>query len=412
MTREKWSGKFDAVVCVGEVLSGVTNEPFSVTVDGFNARYHIGTNNDISIDTKYNANGAITVYAKAVNTARIYDQANPPNNSKLFFSGTGTMPLDFENDTYMAFSGDNSSPNVGTNYFMFVVDKAQDVDATITDLATGQQVAHFSGHVPYPATIELPWNFTQADGATAYSNDTYVVHFIAYDPSDLSITNTIDRHGVRTAARNITCYEEEDLASGGTPSPTFLNSQANTYVGGQEIGLYESLYDNDFLSSTIYTTSQIGNNRNNTSSSWWPAVLTHGSEAAWANQVLPSLADPNYSDFTFYMGHGNGTEIGGGPLGSTFVTSYLPSSTVYTWVNNPATGPNHRMRKVALWACYTDSPDLTGQSGSEISFARAFGIRGTPDQTSSWMMKNVGLFFGGGLPQGGYSGTFGGMWSK
>ena len=389
-------------------LSGITNEPFSITVDGFKARYSIGASNSISLETKYNPNGTVTIFGNAANKARIYDPTNPPDNAKLFFSGTGTLPLDFENDTYMAFASDTASPNIGTNYFLFVIDKAQDIEATISDPANGQTVAHYAGHVPFPATISIPWNFTEGDHVTPYSNDTYAVTFIAYDPTELTITNTIDRHGVRAAARNILAYEEEDPSSGGQPAPAFLNSEANIWVGGLAEGVYEALYDNDFFSPTLYYTTDIGTNRDNTSSSAWPAVLTHGSESAWATKVLLSLTNANYSDFSYYMGHGNGVELGGGTAGSTFVNSYMPSLVIKQYVNTPETAPNHRMRKVAIWSCYSDSPDLTSPPGSDVSWADAFGIRPTAMQNSNWMMKNVGLFFGGGLPQGPYSGTLGG----
>jgi len=389
-------------------LSGVTNESFEVTVDGNTTRYGIGTNNTINIRTDYNPNGICTIYANAANAVRIYDPSNPPDNAKIFFSGSAPLPVDFENDTYMAWAGNNSSPSIGTTYSIFVVDKAQNVEASISDPSDGHLVAYFSGYVSSPETIEIPWNFTEADGVTPYTNDSYVVTFTAFDPDTLVITNSIDRSGVRTAAANIMAYEEEDPAASGAPNPTFLNNQADTYVGGQAVGLYESLYESDWLTTTLYTTDQIGEYRDLPTPPTWPCVLTHGTEQSWANQVLLSLASTNYSDFTYYMGHGNGTDLGGGPKGSTFVTGYMPSLTFKQYVFASSTGPNHRMRKVALWACYTDSPDLTSMPGGYLSLSDAFGIRRTADQTSSWMMKNVGLFFGGALPQGGYSGVSGG----
>jgi len=392
-------------------LSGVTNESFEVTVDGNTARYSIGTNNTINIQTDYNPNGICTIYANDANAARIYDSSNPPDNAKIFFSRSASLPLDFENDTYMAFAGDNSSPTIGTTYSLFVINKEQDIEAWISDPSDGHNVAHYVGHAPSATTIEIPWDFTEADGITPYTNDTYVVKFVAYDPATLIVTNSIDRHGVRKAAANIMCYEEEDPSVGGAPNPTFLNNQANTYVGSQAVGLYESLYENDWPSTTLYTTDQIGGNRDLSTTPAWPAVLTQGTDQSFANQILLSLRSFAYSDFTFYMGHGNGTEIGGGPKGSQFVKSYLGTADAQYnasyQANNSAT-PNWRMRKVALWACYTDTDPSDTADETFSTWPAAFGIGKTAEQTSSWMMKNVGLFFSGALPQGGYSGVSGG----
>jgi len=66
-------------------LSGITNEQFELTVDGFVARYGIGASNAVNVETKYNPNGAVSIFATAANNARIYDPTNPPDNSKIFF---------------------------------------------------------------------------------------------------------------------------------------------------------------------------------------------------------------------------------------------------------------------------------------------------------------------------------------
>jgi hypothetical protein len=66
------------------------------------------------------------------------------------------------------------------------------------------------------------------------------------------------------------------------------------------------------------------------------------------------------------------------------------------------------MRKVALWACYTYTDNAATAGGAYKTWAQALGIRSTTAQNASLIMKNVGLFFGEGLPQGGYSGTYGG----
>lgn len=390
-------------------LSGVTNESFQLTVDGSAAQYSISTNNTITLRTDYNPNGICTIYANVANAARIYDASNPPDNAKIFFSSYDSLPVDFENATYMAWAGNNTSITLGSTYSLFVVDEARNISATISNPSNGNIVASFSGYVPSSATIEIPWNFTEADGVAPYSNDTYVVTFTAFESDTISVTNSIERLGVRTAAANISTYEEEDTSSGGSPDPAFLNNTANTYVGAQTFGLYESLYDDDWLSSTFYYTYQIGEYRDLPTPPTWPCVLTHGSESAWGSQISKTLEDTNYSDFTYYMGHCNGVELGGGPKGSTWVMTYFPSTELKQAVFAQSTGPNHRMRKVAIWGCYSYAPDLTEVPGAVgISFANAFGIRSTADQASGWMMKNVGLFFGGGLPQAGYGGTFNG----
>jgi hypothetical protein len=130
----------------------------------------------------------------------------------------------------------------------------------------------------------------------------------------------------------------------------------------------------------------------------------------WAVETCHSLTNIAFSDFGYYMGHGNGVGLGGGPRGSTFVTGYLDTTTVYPFVHTPV--PNWRLRKVALWACYTDpTPDLTAH-GTIKSWQETFGIRGTTEQRMSMMSKNVGLFFTGELPQGGISGTSSGTSSE
>ena len=385
-------------------LSGVTNEWFELTVDGDYARYGIGTNNTIPLETKYNPNGSCSLYVKAGNRAQIADPANPPMDTKLSFSGSTSLPLDFENDTCMVFSGDNCSPEVGTNYILFAIDKAQDIEASISDPSNGQVVFHYAGHVPYPATIQLPWNFTKADGVTPYTNDTYVVKFVAYDPTTLTKTNSLVRDGVRIAARNIVTYEEDDpnLSYGAA-----LNAAAEKFVGNLEIGLYEMLYSRHVLSLTAYETYQIGLNRENVSSYSFPWVFTHGQEATWTTNTMGALDSVDFSDFTYYAGHANGTELGGGPRGSTFVTNSVEAKLFLDHVVMPkhSGNPNWRMRKVALWGCYTYSDPADTAGGTYTSWPKAFGIQRGTIQMRSWSGKNVGLFFRGGLPMRGYQYT-------
>jgi len=242
-------------------LSGVTNESFEVTVDGLPARYSLGASNTIDLETKYNPNGPENIYLNTANAARIYDTNNPPDNSKFFFSGSASIPLDFENDTYLAFASDFCPPELGTNNIYFVVNKEQNITATISDPSNGQVVAAFSGHVPYLVTIVIPWNFTEADGVTEYSNDTYAVTFTASDPVTLTFTNTIDRSGARSGAGCFLTYQEQDPVSpNGGGINNYLNQQADTWVNQTLKSLYTDLYDP--FSLTQYTTDQVGTNRN------------------------------------------------------------------------------------------------------------------------------------------------------
>ena len=384
-------------------LTGVTNDQFQISVDGLPARYTYGASNTVNLETKYNPNDWHTIYLDVANKASVYDATNAPGDTKIFFSGTASIPLNFTNHTCLVFVSYITSPDIGTTYFEYFVDKAQNVAAIISDPSDGHMVLGLTNYISNPGNVVYSWNFTDADGVTPYTNDTYVVHFIAFDPDDVTTTNTIDRHGVRTAAGNIITYEQEDPSVSAGP---YLNSQAAQWIDNSIAPLYETLYDWDWpYTLTDYYPSDIGNNRDN-QIYLFPWILTGGNEQGWANQTIPALANLAYSDFNFYMGHGNGTAIGGGPPGSTFVMKYLDTQTALDYVARPSQPtPNWRMRKVALWACYTDTiPDVYPKTYT--TWPEAFGIRPTSQQLSNWMMKNVGLFFQEGLPQGGYSGTY------
>lgn len=385
-------------------LSGITNEQFEVTVDGAPARYSLGASNTFNLDSKYNPNGPANIDFDTLNNARIYNPTNPPDNSQLFFSSSTNLPLDFENPTYLAFGSYYASPAIGVNYLLYVIDRPHDIDVTIADPANGEIVAHYAGYVPYAATIEVPWNFTEADGLTPYSNDTYVVTFTASsNPTTINTTNHIDRQGVREAAANILNYEQEDPSLTAGP---YLNSQAQYYVDDSLAFFYLSLYWTDFGSQTQYDPTQIGFNRDDPSSPTFPLVLARGNQGSFSSQILSAIADLRYSDFTYYMGHGNDSQIYGGPPGTNWVNVYLDTATAGIQAVQPQSSghPNWRFRKVALWSCFSDTS--SGYTASS-SWPKAFGIRPTGQQAWNWISKNVGLFFGGALPQGGYSGTFG-----
>jgi len=374
-------------------LSGVTNEQLDVTVDGLPARYSLGPSNTINLDTRYNYTGPVNVYVSALNNAQIYDPTNPPDKARLFYSGAATLPLFFTNDTYLAFASDYCPTNVGVNYIYFTISKAQEIEASITDPADDHLVAYFYGYVPYPATVAIPWDFTDADGVTPYTNDTYVVTFTAFDPATLTITNKIDR-GVRAGAGCFLTYQWEDPAD---PTGDYLNTQADIWIGQTLKSLYTDMYQ--WWSITWYDGGTVGSNRNHSD------CKPYNSWSLGWEYIMPSMSNSAlYSDLTIAQAHGSGATIGGGD----FLTDKFTPMDLQRWImgSSSAVGPNWRLRKAALWTCYSGaiSPGATG-SGRYSSFPDACGIRPTGLQNYSYMRKNCGLFFGGLLPQGGFGGT-------
>ena len=386
-------------------LSGVTNVQFQLDISGDSPRYSLGSNNIISIDTRYQNNLDESVDLTIMSPARVYDLSNPPANQRLVFSTSTTLPLEFQNDTYVAFSADMASPDVGINHILFGVSKAQSIQASISH-PSGPLVALYSGYMPSAGVIDLDWNFTESDGITPYSDDTYIVTFTALDPTTLVLTNYIDRQGVRAAAGNIITYEDEDPAlTGGT----YLNSQAQNYAGTLAV-LYTSLYAWNFPPYTGYYISDIGPNRDNPLAAAFPWVLGHDNLTNWSLLVYSALTNTMFSDFGYYQGHGNGSGLGGCPQGSTWQLGYIDTTSVRTFTTFPR--PNWRMRKVALWACYSSTPASTTAGGTFSTWPAAFGIRGTLTQLTKGMWKNVGLFFDDEIPDGGISGTTGGTVSE
>ncbi len=375
-------------------LSGIAIEEAEVTVDGYPPQYSIGPSNTISIDTRYNNAGLVNLYVTAFNIARVYDPTNPPDRSKLSFSTSASLPLDFENDTYVAFASDMCSPDVGTNFFLFVVSKPQNIAATITDPFTGQTVASYSGYVPFPATVELDWDFTEADGFTPYSNDTYVVTFTAFDGVTLTRTNRIDRSGVRAGASALLSYQWEDPAY---TVGSYLNAQAETWIKGALQTLYHDLYAN--WSLTQYTPAQVGSGRN------WVSCRPRDSWSLdWESVLKPGLDNRGCSDLTLGPAHGNGSKIGD----SDFLPGGFVPQDLQRWCMGTVTniGPNWRLRKAALWTCYSGELGLPSAGGVYVTtWPGACGIRPAGLQLNSFMWKNCGLFFGSELPQGNFGGS-------
>lgn len=363
-------------------LSGVSNVQFSANVDGLPARYSLKTNNTISLETKYNPNGIANFYLKAANKARVCDPVNPPDNAKLFFSGSASIPLDFQNDTYLLWASDYCPPEIGTNRHYYVTDRPQTITGSVFSPTDGHILKSFGGHVPNPATISVSWNFTEADGTTEYTNATYAVTFQTSNGTTLTITNKIDREGVRPAAGCYLTYQEEDpMNVYYGPGNVFLNDQANTWIKEALKTAYRDLYkQNGPL--TQYTTSQVGTNRNHAD-----CIAQDPANVEWAAFLQPAMSNSIYSDFTLAQAHGNGIEIGGGGYFLNRFSSYDLSA----WVMNYQPRHSWRMRKVAIWTCFSGSVQ---QETGNLSFAQACGIRDTPLQMNSFMRKNCGLFFG------------------
>lgn len=373
-------------------LSGVTNEAYQVTVDGLPARASLVSGNTFSIDTKYTYNGPVTVYLTANSQPVIVNPTIPPDNAKLHFSTMVSLPLDFENANYLAFPSDNCSPSVGTNYIVFAVSKAQNISATISDPTSGQTVASYGGAVPV-GQIGLPWNFTKADGITPYTNDSYVVNIICYDPTTFNFTNKIDRQGVRPGAGCYLTYEYEapiDIVG------IYLDTHADSVINGTLKSLFNNIYSPSGL--TQYNSLQVGTNRNH--GGCFALTISSG---PWSSFVPTYLTNASlYSDFTVAQAHGDGELIGGGPyLSSTFSTYDLEN-----WLL--VAKPNWRLRKADLWTCYSGS--VADQSNPAnptglvfVGFPQACGMRGVQEENNSYMAKNCGLFFAGQVPQAGYS---------
>ncbi len=371
-------------------LSGVSNEQFQVTVDGLPARYCLAPTNAINIDTRYNSSGYVTVYLSVYSDARVYDPTNLPDNARLTFSSTTSLRLDFENETYLAFASDMCPTDVGTNYVMFVVSSPQNIEATIFDPSTGQTVASYSGYVPYPATVALPWNFTQADDVTPYSNDTYTVTFTASGGAALATTNRIDRQGVRQGAGCFLTYQVEDPTDYLGP---FLNGEAQTWIAGTLQNLYSDLYWG--WSITQYSPAMVGSGRD-----WVSCQPRDQWSLSWQSILQQALSSPLYSDLTLGPAHGNGAQIGHTPfLPGGFVPAELQG---WCKAMNTNVWPNWRLRKAALWTCYSGELGLATVPGYYLTaWPDACGIRSAGMQETSFMRKNCGLFFGSELPMGG-----------
>jgi|GEM_PF-1039476 len=374
-------------------LSGVTQEGYELTVADLPARYTLGTNNTFNIETPYSPNGLEDVSLSVFNSARVFDTNNVPDNARLSFSGEQSVSLDFENGTFLAFASDYCPPDAGTNYVYYYVDQARHIEASILNPTNGQPVAAFSGDTSGATYITIPWDFTEADGVTPYSNGTYVVTFTASDisspnggiqPMDsgagttLTITNTIDAGGnIRPPEGCLLTYQWDD------PSDTtgsYIDDKADQAIAGNLLTLYQDIYQS--LSLTQYSPSDCGPNRN--------LAQCHPYNAEYKSWVgiLSQLTNSYYSELTIAQAHGTGGYLGG----AKYLTNTIDSEDLEKWVAHYSDGHHWRLRKATIFACY--SADVHLIALGYPTWAEACGIRPTGMQENSHMYKNCGLFFG------------------
>jgi len=374
-------------------LTGVTNNQCLVSIDGTEARYSL-SNNTITLNTKYSPNGWCNVYLQVGNKASVYDPINPfADNAKIFFDGSASLPLQFLNDTYLLFSGNYSNPaDIGTNYFMFVTDKPQTITASVYAPSDGRILASYGGFVPTPATISLEWDFTEADGVTPYTNDTYAVYFQTSNPTTIQYTNKVV-DGVRPGGGTFITYQEEDPSD---LTGSYLNSAAETWLDQTLQQLYYEMYYE--LGLTQYDYFTVGTNRDYTDCI---AMQKHFPD--WEVFMRPALTNVNYSDITIGQAHGTGETIGGGP----YMNQKFDTFQFAAWASDYPISSKWRLRKSCFWTCYSGSINPQASGGLNHNFPEACGIFPRGVQEVAYMRKNCGLFFGGLLIQGGYGGGTG-----
>lgn len=391
-------------------LSGTTNEGFMVDVNGDNISTRSSlSNNTIILDTKYNPNGqdygidnvSLTVqgFASVYSSADMSVITNAPADMQTEFNSAASIPLDFENVNYLLFQSSVCSRSIGTNVIEFVCNKAEDLTCTITDPSNSNVVFYGELSIDGPTTVEIPWNMTEADGVTPYSNTVYNVNFTASDPDNFDMQNQIDDGGVRRATGCFITYQTENPLTG---MGQLLNNDSEGYLGEELQSLYEFIYDNHGL--TQYTPgdsiqSDIGPDRNY--SVCQPLDLSH---RFWQDIMEPALTNtfmdgnnqptPKYSDLTIGGAHGNGREIGGAPghIFGYLMDTFTPDELQH-WLQE--IGPRWRLRKVALWSCCSGRAYLDGT----MDWMTACGIRSTLIQTRNYVDKNGAFVVNQLLPQ-------------
>jgi hypothetical protein len=363
-------------------LSGTTttNQQIAVTVNGLPARCTLSSGNMISLETTYAASGIEEVEVAFGSIPVVFDPQNPPMDTQLAWATTATLPLDFENPAFLVNASDMCSPDMGTNYIAFGLNQADQISATISDPSSGRLLASYSGSVLYATTVYLPWNFTEADGVTPYTNDTYKVHFVASDPTTLDVTNSIDRIGVRGGGGTILSYAQDNPATDPTGFISWQNTEADTWVGQTLNYLYNDIYDQWGL--TQYYDWEVGTDRNITVGYVNTFYPTNG----WRQFMQQTLGIMFYSDATLGPMHGNSVGCGSAGAGD-----FASSKDIAAWTS--AAGANWRMRKAALWSCYSGASAIVTNASIYPDFPAAFGIRPTDIQDTTFMRKNAGLFW-------------------
>jgi hypothetical protein len=369
-------------------LSGVTTENWSVNISGMSGRYTLGAGNTFIFDTKYNPNGGNNINLSVGNQARIFDTNNLPDNAQVFFRGGGSIPLNFQNDQYLAFASDWCPPEAGTNYIYYYLAKTQPIACTISSPVNGRVVATYSGTAP-AGLVAIPWSMTEADGVTPYSNDTYVVTFTAYDPETWVSTNSLDKGGnIRVPAGCFLTYEWEDPS---TPNGDFLDRRADEAIAGNLLFLYQDIYDQWGL--TEYYDWMVGPNRN------WAQCMPYNAAYKSFNGIMQyGMTNSDwFSELTLAQAHGSGPTIGGG----SYLHDVVWVQDFVRYVQRCVTPHNWRLRKACLFTCYNAdlTATLSGPYGNYVSWPEACGIRPAGFQQTSLTYKNCGLFFVGGLPQ-------------
>jgi len=144
-------------------LSGTTNSIFSFLVNGLPVPYILGTSNNITLDTRYAINGTDTITFKVLNhNATAFEPTNAPMDFPTVFDKITTLPLDFENGTYVYFQSDNASPSAGTNFMLYGVTPPVYIRAKIIEPSSGRVIRSLGGLNPSFDFVEIDWDFTDS----------------------------------------------------------------------------------------------------------------------------------------------------------------------------------------------------------------------------------------------------------
>ena len=383
-------------------LSGTTNEAFLVDVNGDpGAIGSFLTNNAITLDTKYNPNGLNNVDLTAQGFGSVYTYAtNAPGDMKRIFTSATSIPLDFENVNYLLFQSALAERSIGTNAMVWMCNKEEDITCDIMD-PSSNIVVSYGGHITGPTPVEIDWNFTEADGVTPYSNDTYIVHFVASDPDDFLFPNHIANNDeVRRAAGCYITYEQEPTYTG---NGLYTDQEDQTWLEQTLKELYNDIYWGYGL--TQYGNGDVGANRQ------WSdcqGLIQNGSFPKWTDFMGPAMSNTytsfvdgldyaKYSDLTIGGAHGTGRTIGGGGAHSLpWLKDEFTPAQLQSWLQAPNIAPQWRLRKAALWSCSAGLDPVDPKNG--VGFAAACGIRLSYLQNKNYIAKNTAWVVNGLLP--------------